>query len=100
MYSFVLRRDIGFVVRHYYIPSLFQLVLTYFSFLLGRKLPFFRLGYLFLIAIFMCTTSVDRPKVPYVIAMDVWTSIAYILYFLAVIECLLVVRLENKGKKV
>ena len=78
--------------------------MTYFSFLLGRKLPHFRLAYLILIALFMLTTSKnaagDRPKVPYVMAVDVWAGIAYILYLLAVAECLLVVRLENKGKKV
>ena len=87
---FVLRRNIGFYLIQMYVPSGLIVILSWVSFFIDSDAVPARISLGVLTILTMITQSSSTlhasPKVSYVTALNVWTTMCLIFVFLALIE--------------
>ena len=87
---FTLSRNIGFYIIQLYVPSALTVMLSWVSFWLdARSVPArISLGVLTILTIITQSSGFSQslPKVSYVKAVDIWTTMCLIFVFLALVE--------------
>lgn len=101
--NFVLKRDIGFFLIQFYIPSLLIVILSWVSFWINVEATPARVSLGLLTVLTMTThgdiASQSLPKVSYVKAIDIWLSACLIFVFASLLEFAVVNVFSRKQQK-
>ena len=101
---FLLRRDIGFFIIQVYVPTILIVILSWVSFWLNIDAIPARVSLGLLTVLTMTTTSAGAnaslPKVSYIKAIDVWTSMCLIFVFIGLLEFAVVNVISRKGIRI